>query len=1060
MPSSKITKALLLLVIVALIASAVWSWQPNNQETPSTQNAEQKNVADEKSADDATLNLHRWGAVTLFHGLPSDRVNAITEDANGALWFGTDNGLVRYDGRRTQVIGNETDSRGVLPSQRVRALLRDASGGLWIGTEQGVVRYVQDKISPLPETLGLSVTGLAESAAHEIAAVTSQGKIILFRNERADVKIDKAAYAEKLQAEIIDEKSQPLLGIEKEVVGLNAIAIAPDATQQSRWVIGSARRGALVLKNDSQTKELVEARQSPPRPYFVEAIFSGNGAGNKIWLGAQAGRGSDGLWFLAAESVSGLQQFSLPTGTVSAIHGGKSVDGQNELWVATASNGAFLLRNEQPSEHLTFESTKGGLRSNKIFSVYRDHEGIVWFGTDRGVCRYDRDSFRATNISTDPQSNFIRSLLVTKDGTTYAGTNRGLFILPVGLELGGWQQVSAFGIRAVHALLQATNGDVFAATSSGLFVQRNGESIFNPLLEEGQTKPQNYRALTMLEGKIYAIAFGQGIARVDTDAVRIVSSDPLIQNAICMSASPTEKIIRIGTPKLERMIFDGSSVKQELTTYREGAEGVGAKSAQALAHTPNKQWIGSEDGLYVASNNRPRKLLPGVIVQSLSLITEGADKHQILYCATRNAGLYKIQVESEAFVHLDTEQGLPSQQVFAVAQGMQGEIWIGTNKGIVRHQPNPTPPILEPRRLVADLIYTPDFLTHELRFPAYQKNYLLDVVGLGSKTFPSQFQYEYTVQEEKRGDLKHYLTSESQLELKDLAAGTYTITARAISRDLVYSAPYQIRLWISPEPVSFTTVLLTMLLLVAIGAGAYAFYQQRRTAKANDTLEIMNEELRTTRIQLANNTEAERSRIARDLHDQTLADLRNLLVMTDQLERPAKSATAPTSAELRSKIEDVSNEIRHICEDLSPSVLENIGFLPSLEWALSNAVHLLPAEAKIQYEFHCTSDLEDKLTLTPTEQIQLYRIVQEAITNVVKHAQASKIGLNVQVEAEKDLVISVQDDGKGFPVELENPLGQGVGNIRSRANLIGAEVKWANNEQGCLFIVRKAEVVQ
>ena len=68
----------------------------------------------QKTADEAALNLHRWGAVTLFHGLPSDRINAITEDSNGALWFGTDNGLVRYDGRRTQVVGSEGDGRGAI----------------------------------------------------------------------------------------------------------------------------------------------------------------------------------------------------------------------------------------------------------------------------------------------------------------------------------------------------------------------------------------------------------------------------------------------------------------------------------------------------------------------------------------------------------------------------------------------------------------------------------------------------------------------------------------------------------------------------------------------------------------------------------------------------------------------------------------------------------------------------------------------------------------------------------------------------------------------------------
>jgi signal transduction histidine kinase len=247
---------------------------------------------------------------------------------------------------------------------------------------------------------------------------------------------------------------------------------------------------------------------------------------------------------------------------------------------------------------------------------------------------------------------------------------------------------------------------------------------------------------------------------------------------------------------------------------------------------------------------------------------------------------------------------------------------------------------------------------------------------------------------------------------------------------------------------------------LAIGAGGYAFYQQRRTAKANQKLEVINTELRDTRIRLANITESERSRIARDLHDQTLADLRHLLVMTDQLETPIPHQQSPTPSSLRRKIEEVSNEIRHICEDLSPSVLENIGFVPALEWALTDAVTHLPADEKFAYSFVCEPDLEDRLHLTPTEQIQLYRIVQEALNNVCRHAKAKKVELRVFVEPQHELVIAVIDDGIGLAATPENPTGHGMANIRSRANLIGAEVKWRDVRQGSHFEVRKEKAVR
>src|SRR5688500_5695853 len=79
--------------------------------------------------------LHQWGAVTLFHGLPSDRVLAIAQGLDGAMWFGTDAGLAKLEGRRTQAISHPN-----LPSGRVLALKTDHAGVLWIGTESGALR--------------------------------------------------------------------------------------------------------------------------------------------------------------------------------------------------------------------------------------------------------------------------------------------------------------------------------------------------------------------------------------------------------------------------------------------------------------------------------------------------------------------------------------------------------------------------------------------------------------------------------------------------------------------------------------------------------------------------------------------------------------------------------------------------------------------------------------------------------------------------------------------------------------------------------------------------------
>ena len=79
-------------------------------------------------------------------------------------------------------------------------------------------------------------------------------------------------------------------------------------------------------------------------------------------------------------------------------------------------------------EHFTFEETGGALRSDHIFGVFVDAEEVVWFATDKGVCRYDPHATRAENISSDAATNYVRALWRTPQGRVLAGTNPGLFV--------------------------------------------------------------------------------------------------------------------------------------------------------------------------------------------------------------------------------------------------------------------------------------------------------------------------------------------------------------------------------------------------------------------------------------------------------------------------------------------------------------------------------------------------------------------------------------------------------------------------------------------------------
>nr|MBA3320515.1 ATP-binding protein [Pyrinomonadaceae bacterium] len=232
----------------------------------------------------------------------------------------------------------------------------------------------------------------------------------------------------------------------------------------------------------------------------------------------------------------------------------------------------------------------------------------------------------------------------------------------------------------------------------------------------------------------------------------------------------------------------------------------------------------------------------------------------------------------------------------------------------------------------------------------------------------------------------------------------------------------------------------------------------------------------------------------RDLHDQTLADLRSLLLLTDQLPKPAVAATTPGGHEdagsnnnggggndsgggngqlaaaaaidpgvFRAEIEAVSHEIRRICEDLSPSALENVGLGAALEWALTNAVAHLPTERKFEYELRCEDELEERAEFAPGVRMQVYRIAQEAINNVCRHAGARRVSLAVEIDAEAgEFRLTLEDDGRSFDArDPKTHTGRGLANIRARASLIEAEVAWdRRREGGTRFTLRKPGVAK
>ena len=397
---------------------------------------------------------------------------------------------------------------------------------------------------------------------------------------------------------------------------------------------------------------------------------------------------------------------------------------------------------------------------------------------------------------------------------------------------------------------------------------------------------------------------------------------------------------------------------------------------------------------------------------------------------------------------------MPSQNAFAVvaARNTSGDevLWVGTNRGVACYEPAGEAPVLNVTRAMAKRVYTSEELQAGLNLEYPQNSLAVDVAAISSRTFPEQFQYSFAVLNSDNRVVHEKRSRESQLLIEGIRPGDYRVVARAFTKDLVPSEALRFSFSVARAPFPRTSAALSVLLALALLAMWWGYRQNRRLFGAN-------RRLADTRMQLANETETERRRIARDLHDQTLADLRRLMMRTDQLPvTEGKNGHVEPSA-FRDEIEGVSTEIRRICEDLSPSALANVGLAAALEWALADAVTHQPAEQRFEYEFICDGGIEERVRLEPAVQIQVYRIVQEGLSNICRHSSATRVRLAVAIEANDELLIELEDNGCGFDSIRQGKIGRGLANIRSRASLIEATVSWvARPDGGTVFTLRKA----
>jgi signal transduction histidine kinase len=221
-------------------------------------------------------------------------------------------------------------------------------------------------------------------------------------------------------------------------------------------------------------------------------------------------------------------------------------------------------------------------------------------------------------------------------------------------------------------------------------------------------------------------------------------------------------------------------------------------------------------------------------------------------------------------------------------------------------------------------------------------------------------------------------------------------------------------------------------------AQAAALALERRTGqeleRLNETLQQREKTLAELLRQVVNAQEAERQRIARELHDATGQSLTAVALGLHGVGRLMDSNGEAARLHLRELEQYATSalaELRHIIADLRPSQLDDLGLVAALHWYVR--------EFESHYAIRANLTVRgEAYRLPPEYEMALFRIVQEGLMNVAKHAQASRADVRLWYRAERVCLIVV-DDGRGFSGEplTDQEAGWGLRGIRERAALLG-----------------------
>ncbi|HVQ34743.1 MAG TPA: two-component regulator propeller domain-containing protein [Candidatus Bathyarchaeia archaeon] len=972
-------------------------------------------------------------------------ITAVRQDRAGFLWIGSRRGLYLYDGYSFREFKNDPGDPASISDHVIRAILEDTKGRLWIGTNAGGLErldratwtfehFRHDASDPASLTHD-SVTTLTEGPDGALWVGTQHGLNRLGPETR--------------RFERVNAGGSYVLALHFDRGGRLWIATADGGL--SRLDPGAA--ALTVFRHDAKDPASISSDG------VFEVVEDASGA---IWVGTADGvdrwDGASGTF--AHTGIRGVGAVAI------APEAGR-------LWVATF--GAGLLELDTASgravAHAADATRRDAVASDRVAALARGADGTLWVGTwGGGLQRLTPAALDLAGASgrarlPGPVRENLSALLVTRGGDLWIGTSDGELVRR-GTTPGDDVVVVSRGPQ-VLALAEDRAGSIWIGSAGGIQVVDPAGKTSLTLAHRADDPlslgPGYVRAiLEDRKGTMWVGTGEGGVQRIDPD--RKVRQRFLQEDYVTALAEDPAGTLWVGTRSGGLGELDPAT--GAATRFLPSASDPGSLGHRTvtsiLVDRAGRTWIGTAGGgLHLVERDasgtvRFRRVTraQGLVDDDVTAILEDDDGS--LWLSTRQ-GLARYDPASHTVVNYGGPEGVPAAE-FEVGSASRSRdtLYFGGVRGLVtvpaglpRRAMAPSPTVVSAIRtprgeLAAD---RPVWELDRLTVP-YGSWVSLEMAVLDFAA-PERNLYAYRVG--GPGGEWIDLGTRRSVTFTDLSPGKHAFAAKgrngqgvwsdARTIDIVVPPPFWMTWW-------FRVASAGALAGIALGAhrmrtsslarrNRQLLDLQAQRERAQAELRAAYDRLRqlTRRFEAAK--EEERKRIARELHDDLGPSLTAVIINLQLLADPAQGgASARRLAESTELVDRIIQQIRDLSLALRPPLLDELGLIPALRGYLEATAE----RTGLDLTFRGDPALAG---LPPEVEITAFRVAQEAITNVVRHAGARRATTSIERENGR-LVVTVEDDGAGFDVAAA--MGAAAGNamgllgMQERVQVLGGEL--------------------